>query len=49
MQFEETFYQLRANMTAEWNRMIRDFVKNSREDLYEPIGWFYGNGGDDDN
>lgn len=49
MQFEETCYQLRTNMTAEMNRMIRDFVKNSREDLYEPVGWFYGNGGDDDN
>lgn len=28
-------------MTAEMNRMIRDFVKNSREDLYEPVNWFY--------
>ena len=49
MQFEETCHQLRTNMTPEMNRMIREFVKDSREDLYEPIGWFYGNGGDDDN
>jgi predicted glycosyltransferase len=49
MQFEETCHQLRTNMTAEMNRMIRDFVKNSREDLYEPVSWFYGNGDDDDN
>ena len=48
MQFEETCHQLRTNMTAEMNRMIRDFVKQSKEDLYEPVGWFYGNGGDDD-
>lgn len=41
MQFEETCYQLRTNMTAEMNRMIRDFVKNSQEDLYEPVNWFY--------
>ena len=41
MQFEETCYQLRTNMTAEMNRMIREFVKDSREDLYEPIDWFY--------
>ena len=41
MQFEETCHQLRTNMTAEMNRMIRDFVKDSREDLYEPIAWFY--------
>ena len=49
MQFEETCCQLRTNMTVEMNRMIRDFVKNSREDLYAPVGCFYGNGGDDDN
>ena len=48
MQFEENCHQLRTNMTAEMNRMIRDFVKQSKEDLYEPVGWFYGNGGDDD-
>ena len=48
IQFEETCYYLRSNMTAEMNRMIRDFVKQSKEDLYEPVGWFYGNGGDDD-
>ena len=48
MQFEETCHQLRTNMTAEMNRMIRDFVKQSKEDLYEPVGWFYGNGGNDD-
>ena len=35
MQFEETCHQLRTNMTAEMNRMIREFVKDSREDLYE--------------
>jgi len=48
MQFEDTCHQLRTNMTAEMNRMIRDFVKQSKEDLYEPVGWFYGNGGNDD-
>ena len=48
MQFEESCHQLRTNMTAEMNRMIREFVKDSREALYEPVGWFYGNGGDDD-
>ena len=37
MKFEETCSKLRTNMTAEMNRMIRDFVKNSREDLHEPI------------
>ena len=49
MQFEETCYQLWANMTAEINRMTRDFVKNLREDLYEPVGCFCGNGDDNDN
>ena len=48
MQFEETCHQLRTNMAAEMNRMIRDFVKQSKEDIYEPIGWFYGDGGNDD-
>ena len=48
IQFEETCHQLRTNTTAEMNRMIRDFVKQSKEDLYEPVGWFHGNGGDDD-
>ena len=33
MQFEENCHQLRTNMTAEMNRMIRDFVKQSKEDL----------------
>ena len=37
VQFEETCHQLRSNMTAELNRMIRDFVKGSKDDLYEPI------------
>ena len=48
MQFEITCHQLRTNMTAEMNRMIRDFVKQSKEDLYEPVEWFYGDGGNDD-
>jgi hypothetical protein len=48
MQFEESCHQLRTNMPAEMNRMIRDFVKQSKEDLYEPVGWFYGDGGNDD-
>ena len=48
MKFEETCSKLRTNMTAEMNRMIRDFVKNSREDLHEPINWFQRNGSDDD-
>ena len=41
MQFEETCHQLRSNMTAEMNRMIRDFVKASKEDLSEPLDWFF--------
>ena len=40
VQFEETCHQLRSNMTAELNRMIRDFVKGSKDDLYEPIQWY---------
>lgn len=38
-QFEETCLQLRTNMTAELNRMIRDFIKESKDHLEEPIGW----------
>ena len=49
MQFEETCYQLGANMTAEMKGMIRGFVKNSQKDPYEPVGWFYRNGDDHDN
>jgi hypothetical protein len=44
MQFEETCNQLRSNMTAEMNRIIRDFVKASKEDLYEPLDWFSDDG-----
>ena len=40
VQFEETCHQLRSNMTAELNRMIRDFVKGAKDDLYEPIQWY---------
>ena len=47
-QFEETCSHLRTNMTAEMNRMIRDFVKNSREDLQEPLSWFSNQGGRND-
>lgn len=39
VQFEDTCSQLRTNMTAELNRMIRDFIKVSREDIGEPIQW----------
>ena len=45
VQFEETYHQLRSNMTAELNRMIRDFVKGSKDDLYEPIQWYSSVGG----
>ena len=39
-EFESTCSALRTNMTAEINRMIRDFVKVSKEDLDEPLSWF---------
>ena len=39
-EFEITCSALRTNMTAEMNRMIRDFVKVSKEDLDEPLSWF---------
>ena len=48
MQFEETCHQLRSNMTAEMNRMIRDFIKASKEDLYEPLNWFSDDGSNHD-
>ena len=48
VQFEETCHQLRSNMTAELNRMIRDFVKGSKEDLDEPIQWYSSVGHDHD-
>lgn len=35
--FEATCSSLRTNMTAELNRMIRDFVKTSKEDSEEPL------------
>ncbi len=38
--FENTCSTLRTNMTAEINRMIRDFVKLSKEDVNEPMSWF---------
>lgn len=39
-EFENTCAALRTNMTAEINRMIRDFVKVSKDDLDEPLSWF---------
>ena len=39
-QFEDTCSQLRSNMTVEMNRMIRDFVKSSKQDLDEQMSWF---------
>jgi len=39
-QFEDTCSHLRTNMTAEMNRMIREFVKSSKQDLDEPMTWF---------
>ena len=48
MQFEKTCHQLRTNMTAEMNRMVRDFVKQSKEDLYEPLNWFSDDGSNHD-
>lgn len=48
VQFEDTCSKLRTNMTAEMNRMIREFIKTSREDLDGPISWFSSNGGPND-
>lgn len=45
IQFEETCSYMRTNMTAEMNRMIREFVKTARQDLQEPLVWY---GGHDD-
>ena len=39
-EFEVTCSSLRTNMTAEINRMIRDFVKKSKHDIDEPLAWF---------
>ena len=39
-EFEITCSSLRTNMTAEINRMIRDFVKRSKQDIDEPLAWF---------
>ena len=39
-EFENTCLELRTNMTAEINRMIRNFVKTSQDDLEEPLSWF---------
>jgi hypothetical protein len=39
-EFEITCSSLRTNMTAEINRMIRDFVKKSKQDEDEPLAWF---------
>lgn len=39
-EFENTCSALRTNMTAEMNRMIRDFVKVSKDDLEEPLSWY---------
>jgi hypothetical protein len=39
-EFENTCSALRTNMTAEINRMIRDFVKVSKDDLEEPLSWY---------
>lgn len=39
-EFEITCSSLRTNMTAEINRMIRDFVKKSKQDIDEPLAWF---------
>jgi len=39
-EFENTCSTLRTNMTAELNRMIREFVKLSKDDLHEPMSWF---------
>ena len=43
LQLEENCNQLRTNMTAEMNRMIRDFVRKSKADLYKPISWHKAN------
>lgn len=45
IQFEETCSYMRTNITAEMNRMIREFVKTARQDLQEPLVWY---GGQDD-
>lgn len=48
IQFEETCHHLRTNMTAEMNRMIREFVKTSREEGLEPLSWFTSHGANHD-
>jgi hypothetical protein len=40
LEFEKTCSALRTNMTAEINRMIRDFVKVSKDEFEEPLSWF---------
>lgn len=42
-QFEETCQHLRTNMTAELNRMVRDFIKDSKADIEEPVSWLSSN------
>ena len=35
-------------MTAEMNRMIREFVSKSKADLYKPISWHEANSDQND-
>lgn len=44
-QFQEACRSLQTNMTAELNRMIRDFVQNNHKQKFndEPIRWFSNN------
>ena len=42
-QFESTCSNLRTNMTAELNRMIRDFLREARKQSDEPLSWFSTN------
>jgi hypothetical protein len=39
-QFEERCSYLRTNMTAELNRMIRDFLRETKTQNDEPLAWF---------
>lgn len=39
-QFEERCSHLRTNMTAELNRMIRDFLRETKNQNDEPLSWF---------
>jgi hypothetical protein len=39
-EFEQRCGELRTNMTAELNRMIREFLKSTSNSDREPLTWF---------